>query len=276
MTDAEQRQSPRFDPTVANVARIYDYVLGGKNNFAADRAVGEYMLGLAPELRDDALEGRKFLTRSVRFLAETGIRQFIDIGCGLPTQGNVHEVAQAVAPEARVIYADNDPVVVAHARALLENNPYAVAIRGDVADIPAIFADPAVGRHLDLTQPVAALMFNVLHVISDDAVCQRAVDQVRTLVPDGSYLAISHTVSDVRPDLFAKLTLLYQEKVDISGPRRANQRSLAEVMVFFRGLDLVEPGVVFAPHWRPDAADVNRGLPESTIVGGVGRKSSAS
>ncbi|MBO0868492.1 MAG: SAM-dependent methyltransferase [Micromonosporaceae bacterium] len=277
MPDAAKRHDPpRFDPTVPNVARMYDYYLGGKNNFAADREAAEQALTFAPELREGAHEARKFLSRVVFFLADEGIRQFIDLGCGLPTQGNVHEVAQGRAPGSRVVYVDNDPVVVAHARALLENNPLAVAIHGDLRQVGDVLADPALRRHLDFTQPVAVLLFSVLHVIADDEVCQRIMDEARESVPDGSYFAISHFVSDLNPDAYAKVAGVYRDKVDIPAHRRTTMRSSAEVIPFFAGLEMVEPGLVYLPRWRPDAADLDRGLPEVSAVGGVGRKLSVS
>jgi trans-aconitate methyltransferase len=277
MPDAVQRQdAPRFDPTVPNVARMYDYYLGGKNNFAADRQAAEQALAFAPELREGAHEVRKFLSRVVWYLAGEGIRQFVDLGCGLPTQGNVHEVAQARAPESRVVYVDNDPVVVAHARALLENNPLAVVVHGDLRQVGEIFADPALRRHLDLTQPVAVLLVSVLHLITDDELCQRIVDEVLAAVPDGSYLAISHFVSDLNPDAYAKVAAVYRDKVDVPRQRQNAMRGSAQVMRFFGGVALVEPGVVYLPQWRPDAADLDRGLPEVSAVGGVGRKLSVS
>src|ERR1044072_6210047 len=170
MPEATARHEPRFDPSTPNVARMYDYYLGGKDNFAADRDAAEMALTVAPELRVGARELRAFLRRSVRFLVHAGIRQFIDIGCGLPTQGNVHEIAQTAAPDSRVVYVDNDPVVTAHARALLEGNPLVAVVQADARDTDELIADKALTGLIDLSKPVAVLMVSLLHVISEDEV----------------------------------------------------------------------------------------------------------
>src|SRR6185503_17801486 len=183
MSEATARREPaRFDPSTPNVARMYDYYLGGKDNFAADREAAEMALKVAPELRVGARELRAFLRRTVRFLVGAGIRQFVDIGCGLPTQGNVHEIAQVAAPDARVVYVDNDPVVTAHARALLEGNPLVAVVQADARDTDELVADQALTGLIDFTKPVGVLMVSLLHVISEDEVATQIVERVKQAV----------------------------------------------------------------------------------------------
>jgi SAM-dependent methyltransferase len=267
-----EQKSQEFDPSIPNVARMYDYFLGGKDNFAADREAAEQALSLAPEIRVAAREGRLFLHRVVQFLVDAGIRQFIDIGCGLPTQGNVHEVAQAAAPDCRVAYVDNDRVVIAHARALLENNPRTAVIQADLREPERILRDPQLRQLIDVEQPVGILLISVLHVIPDDDVAQKIVVPLRESMVPGSYLAISHAVSDMRPEVTAKLAALYQDRMAIAGPRRQNLRTKAEVQSFFDGLEMVEPGLVFTPAWRPESGRRHPQAASVWTVGGVGRK----
>jgi SAM-dependent methyltransferase len=261
-----------FDPTTPNVARMYDYYLGGKNNFAVDREAAEKALELAPELRVGAREVRKFLTRAVRFLVDAGVRQFIDIGCGLPTQGNVHEIAQAGAPDARVVYVDIDPVVIAHARAILENNPVTAVVQADMREPDQILDNPQVRQLVDLERPVAVLLIAVLHVLPEDEVAMQVVKRLRAAVVPGSYLAISHAVSDLRPEAMAKLAALYQDRLGVKGPRRHNLRTKSEVERYFDGLELVPPGVVYLPEWRPDPDEPAPADSPVWGVGGIGKR----
>jgi SAM-dependent methyltransferase len=261
-------EPPRFDPQVPNVARMYDYYLGGKDNFAADREAAEKALSFAPELRDGAVEVRRFLTRSVRFLVGEGIRQFVDVGCGLPTNGNVHEVAQAVAPDTKVAYLDNDPVVIAHARALLETDPSTVVVEGDAREPERFLKDPALRELIDFDRPVAVLINAVLHVIPEDDVALNAVRTLRDAIVPGSYISISHAISDLRPQTTAKLAALYQDKMAL-GARRANLRTKDEVAAYFEGLELVEPGLVYLGEWRPEPDVMGKAI---WAVGGVGKK----
>lgn len=262
-----------FDPTRPNVARMNDYFLGGKDNFAADRAAAERALEVAPELLVLTREWRKFIRRVVRFLAESGITQFLDIGTGLPAEENIHEIAQAAAPGARVAYVDSDPVVSAHAQALLEDNELTIGVRADISEPREIMAHPRVRKLIDVDQPVAVLLLTVLHRIPDDDVAERIVAEFKEVIAPGSYVAIQHAVSDIRPDVTKNLTSLYQDKEAIKGTRRArNTRTKAQIERYFDGLEVIEPGVVYLPSWRPDAGDV-RANPESVwLVGGVGRK----
>jgi O-methyltransferase involved in polyketide biosynthesis len=228
-------------------------------------------LTIAPDLRDGAREIRKFVRRAVRFLVGAGIRQFVDIGCGLPTQGNVHEVAQGAAPDARIAYVDNDPVVISHARALLETNDRTAVVEADVREPDRLLADPALRRLIDFDQPVAILMISLLHFIPDDDEVHAIVDRFRTAVVPGSHLAISHAVADPRPEVTAKLAALYQQRTGVKGPHRANLRTKAEVEPFFANLDVVPPGVVYIAEWRPELADPLEPVGATWAVAGIGR-----
>ncbi|MFF5205673.1 SAM-dependent methyltransferase [Streptosporangium sp. NPDC000396] len=264
-------ERPRFDTTIPNAGRIADYFLGGKDNFAADREAAQVALALAPELPAMSREGRRFLGRAVRFLAGAGIRQFVDIGCGLPTQGNVHEIVRAVAPDARVVHVDNDPMVVVHAQALLPDGPLTTVVEADVRDTERMLAHPGLTGMIDFDQPVAILLFALLQDITDDVLAMQVVTDLHKAITPGSHMAISHAVSDLRPETTAKLAALYQARGSITGPHRDNLRTKAEVEHFFDGLTLVEPGVVYVPQWRPEETMLHR--PDSIwIVGGVGRK----
>jgi hypothetical protein len=217
-----------------------------------------------------ARELRAFLRRTVRFLVKSGIRQFIDIGCGLPTQGNVHEIAQSLAPDSRVVYVDNDPVVTAHGRALLEGNPLTAVVQADARDTDELLADKGLTGLIDLTKPVGALMVSLLHVISEDEVAAGIVGRVKEIITPGSFVVIAHAVQDLRPETTEKLAALYQDKAQVNGPRRTNLRTKAEVETYFDGLELVEPGVVYVPEWRPEGPRDDDTPVWS--VGGVGRK----
>ena len=265
--------SPGFDPSKLNAARIYDYWLGGKDNFAADREAAEQVIAFAPEVPRLARENRKFLGRVVRFLAAAGIRQFIDIGTGLPTQGHVHEVLRAVAPDAHVAYVDNDPVVLVHARALLQDSEHVGVIQGDLRDPDAIVKDPQLRELIDLERPVAVLLLAVLHLVGDDAQAAHAVARLSAAMAPGSYLAISHAVC--RPDDdnedITNMLKLYN-----AGPMKdANRRTLRaeeEVLAFFGDLEFVAPGFVPLADWRPDAKERPHAHASIWSVGGVARK----
>jgi hypothetical protein len=264
----------RINTGVPNPARIYDYLLGGKDNFPADREVAEQMLAIAPVAREVVEDNRSFLRRAVEVLTgEAGIRQFIDLGSGLPTQGNVHEIAQAAAPEARVVYVDNDPMVVAHSRALLAGDN-TVAIEGDLRRPGEILDHPEVRELIDFDRPVALLLLAILHFIPDDQDPYGIVARYTDALPAGSHLAISHGTRDIpeRPDLSpeemadmgAKVEQLYQLTT-----ASLVTRTLAEVERFFDGLELLEPGVVEIQRWRPDGRS---SLLPGGFYGGVARK----
>ncbi|MEV4293195.1 SAM-dependent methyltransferase [Microbispora rosea] len=261
-----------FDPSVPNEARVYDYWLGGKDNFAADREAAEAALLIAPELPLMCREGRKFLRRTVRFLAAAGIRQFIDIGCGLPTQGNVHEIARECAPDARVVYVDNDPVVVNHGQALVEENERVVVIHGDVRDPDAILTHPRLRELVDLDEPVGVLLVSVLEAINDDDLTMAITARLREAIAPGSHMVISHAISDLRPEVTDKLALLFAGEWAVKDDGRLRLPTRAEILPLFGDLEMVEPGLVQVPEWRPEPGELRPRKDTVWSVGGVGRK----
>jgi hypothetical protein len=254
-------------------ARVYDFLLGGKDNFPADRAAAEQGLRANPNSRIPPRENRAFLRRAVAYLArEAGIRQFLDIGTGIPTSPNVHEVAQAVAPAARVVYVDNDPIVLAHARALLTSSPEGRTeyIDSDLRDTDRILASPQLRQVLNLDQPVGLLLIAIMHFVpdSDDpyGISRRLLDAL----PTGSYLALSHLTGDFDPQAWEGVAAVYRRSGVI-----LQVRSRGDVERFFDGLELVDPGLVSVPRWRPDP-DVQGDPPtdaQVSVYGGVARKS---
>ena len=266
-TTSSQDEHPTFDTSVAHVARVYDYWLGGKDNYAADREAGDQAIQAYPDIVISVRANRAFLARTVRYLAgEEGIRQFLDIGTGIPTANNTHEVAQSVAPDSRVVYVDNDPVVLSHARALLTSQPEGATdyIDADLRDTQKILAQAA--RTLDFSRPVAVMLIAIMHAVEDDDDPYALVATLMEAVPPGSYLALSHVASDIVPaqaaDMIRRLNRLMYEKTT---PRRR-----ADVARFFDGLGLVEPGVVRVQQWRPDTE--TEATTPSNMWGGVGRK----
>jgi hypothetical protein len=245
----DRGESPKIDSSVAHIARVYDYWLGGKDNFAVDREVGDKVLEIHPETALSVRANRAFLARSVRYLAEReGIRQFLDVGTGLPSANNTHEVAQAVAPESRVVYVDNDPIVLAHARALLTSSPEGETgyLEADIKDPDAILAGAA--ELIDFTRPVAVMLVAVLHMLRDDEAPKAIVDRFMAAVPSGSFLVISHLASDVQRDTMAEMG----RRLNESMTQQFTMRSRAQVTSFFDGLVLAEPGVVLTHEWRKD------------------------
>jgi hypothetical protein len=261
-----------FRPDVPSPARMYDYCLGGKDNFAADRNAAERFIAMMPDgvVRVAAAQNRQFLLRAVRHLAgDLGVRQFLDIGCGLPTMKNVHEVAQSIAPDSRVVYVDHDPVVVAHGHALLHGDDRATIIAGDMRDPAGILADPGLRSLLDFEAPIAVLLVAVLHCVSGTDDPYGIVRALTDAVPEGSYLVLSHFTADSNPwaDVAARV---YRRAVSSLRPR-----TRAQVAGFFAGHELIEPGgVVWAPQWRPDADTGLAGEPGRSLLWcGVARKS---
>ena len=252
---------------MAHPARVYDYWLGGKDNFEADRIAGEATIAAYPAIRASARANRAFLARSVRYLAEAGIRQFLDIGTGLPTANNTHEVAQSVAPESRIAYVDNDPLVLSHARALLNSSPEGVTayLDADLRDTDRIL-ELAAGT-LDFTQPVAIMLLAILHYIPDLDQARRIVARLVSAVPSGSYPTISHAASDISAEEMAEMIRVMNEHLaegnHVGRPREVVAR-------FFDGLDLAEPGVVKVSEWRP--ASELEAKAATSLWGGVGRK----
>jgi hypothetical protein len=256
-----------IDTSVAHIARVYDYWLGGKDNFAPDRAAAEAAMREDPNVVEGVRGNRAFLARAVRYLvAQAGIRQFLDIGTGIPAADNTHEVAQDAAPETRVVYVDNDPIVLAHARALLTSGAEGATAYLDqdlrnVADIVR-----AAGATLDFSQPVAVMLIGILHCIPDEDDPAGIVGRLMASVPAGSYLAISHPANDINDPGVRRLASRLNELM----PMKLRFRSRDEVAVLFDGLELVEPGLVRVPEWRPDRdADVTN---PAALWGGVARK----
>jgi hypothetical protein len=258
----------RFNIGVAHVARVYDYWLGGKDNFAADRVAGEKTVEVYPGIRLSARANRAFLARSVRYLAGTeGIRQFLDIGTGLPTANNTHEVAQAVAPESQIVYVDNDPLVLAHARALLTSRREGSTayLDADLRDTSKILMQAA--TTLDFSQPVAIMLMAILHYIPDESQARQIVAELLESVPSGSFLTISHAGIDLFP---AEISA-FEESLNehLPGDRHA-ARPHAAVARFFDGMELLEPGVVRVSEWRPEPDEDPAA--HTTLWGGVARK----
>jgi len=240
---------PMVDTTVAHPARRYDYWLGGKDNFAADRESGDAIAAAFPTVRTAVIENRRFVRRAVAFLAgHAGIQQFLDIGTGIPTSPNVHEIAQAIAPASRVVYVDNDPIVLAHARALLTSSPEGATayIYADLRDPGKILTDPRLRDTLDFSRPVALMLAAILHFIPDGADPYGIVARLAGALPEGSYLVLSHATNDF---------LTPQEVAEIVAGRYGPfyARSEAEFARFFEGFELVPPGIVSVAQWRADA-----------------------
>jgi hypothetical protein len=257
-----------FDARVAHPARVYDYWLGGKDNFEADRIAGEQTIAAYPAIRASARANRAFLARTVRYLAaEEGIRQFLDIGTGLPTASNTHEVAQSVAPASRIVYVDNDPLVLSHARALLTSDPRGVTayLDADLRDTDSLL-EQAAGT-LDFSQPVAIMLLAILHYIPDLAEAQRIVARLIGAVPSGSYVTISHAASDISPAEMAEMIRRMNEHL-AEGNHVGRPREV--VAQFFEGLELLPPGVVKVTQWR--AASQREADGPTSLWGGVGRK----
>ena len=253
-------------------ARVYDYLLGGKDNFAADRAAAEAGLRANPNSRIPPRANRAFLGRAVRYLAgEAGISQFLDIGTGIPTSPNVHEIAQGIEPRARIVYVDNDPIVLAQARALLTTGPEGrtAYIDADLRDIDAILGSADLQRTLDLSKPVGLLLIAVMHFIPDEDDPWALAARLLAALPAGSYLALSHLTGDFDPAAWAGVVAVYRR----SGVTM-QVRPKPDVERFFAGLDLTDPGVVSLPQWRPAPSDVGRPPSDAavSVYGGVARK----
>jgi hypothetical protein len=256
-----------LDTTVAHVARVYDYWLGGKDNFAADRLAGEQAIQAYPDIVFSVRANRAFLARTVRYLArEAGIRQFLDIGTGIPTANNTHEVAQSVVPGCRVVYVDNDPVVLTHARALLVSGDQGLTsyIDADLRDTERILDQAALT--LDFSQPIAVMLMAILQHIDDAEDPLAIVNRLLGAVPSGSYLAISHPAADIETAAMARMA----ERLNKLMAEKVTFRTRAQVAGFFEGLELVEPGMVRVQQWRPDT-EIEAKSP-AALWGGVGRK----
>ncbi len=269
MADELSWVPPGVDPGQANVARVYDYLIGGSHNFLADQDAARALIAVEPNVREGARANRAFLGRAVRFLAASGIRQFLDIGSGIPTAANVHEVARQAAPEARVVYVDTDPVAVAHSKTILSGQENATIIQADLREPEKILAHGETRRLIDFTQPVGLLLVSVLHVIPDTDDPWRSVAALREAIAAGSYLTICHATTESRPKRAFALQTVYNRSV----AAHAAVRPRAAIERFFDGFELVRPGLVYIPEWRPDSpADVPEDPGRIWGLVGVGRK----
>jgi SAM-dependent methyltransferase len=251
------------------VARVYDYLLGGTHNFLADQDVGRALAAVDPGVREIARANREFLGRAVRLLSEAGIHQFLDIGSGIPTEGNVHEVAQRADPGARVAYVEIDPVAIAHSRAILAGNQNTAIIDADLRDPEKILAQDATRRLIDFSQPTGLLLVSVLPFISDAADPWRLVAALRNALAPGSYLVLCHATDESKPSVAQAAEKMYNRSV----ATQAQLRSRTEILRFFDGFDLVHPGLVYLPLWRPDSpAQVPSDPGKYWCLAGVGRK----
>ncbi len=257
------------DPTVPNAARVYDYWLDGAHNFAADREFANKIQQAVPGARDGARINRSFLRRAVLFMVDSGIRQFLDIGSGIPTVGNVHEIAQRAGPECRIVYVDKEPVAVAHSELLLQGSDRAIAIQANVRDVEDVLDHPQTKRVLDFDQPIGLLMLWLLHFVPDSWNPAGILARYRDRLAPGSYLAISHVTTDGNPTGQTETVRLYGKT-----PDPVYFRSHEELLRLFAGFELVEPGLVGSAFWRPSGpGDVSGSTEMNTVsYGGVGRK----
>lgn len=260
---------PEVDVERANVARIYDALLGGSHNFAVDRDAASALTAINPSSREAARANRQFLGRAVRFLVKSGIRQFLDIGSGVPTSGNVHEIAQSAAPDAHVVYVDTDPVAIAHSKSILAGNEGATIIQADLREPDVILSHPEVERLIDFDRPVALLLVAVLHFITEEERPGDLVKRLADALAPGSYLVISHATLDGHDRQVGEaIEKLYSRT---SAPGRA--RDHAEVKAFFDGFEIVDPGLVYLPQWRPEEGDLKFERPEQAWgYGAIGLK----
>ncbi len=268
---SEETKVPGVDPSRPSVARMYDYYLGGKDNFAVDRKVAESMMISVPESVRMVASNREFLVRAVHHLAaEEGIRQFLDIGSGLPTRRNVHEVARAGAPDSRVVYVDHDPLAVVHGRALLAVDGNTRYVQGDLREPQQVLGDPQVHTLIDFDRPVAVLLVAVLHFVGEHDDPARILRELRDRMVPGSYLVISHILDDPRPHEIGRI-------LNAAGAPRWYPRTREQVLAFFEGFDLIGPGLTLLPQWRAPGAEPAETEPDRAQelrwqVAGVGRR----
>jgi len=249
------------------MARSYDYWLGGSHNFAVDREYARQVMSALPGVRLIAQANRSFMHRALRYLLDQGVRQFLDLGSGIPTLGNVHEVAQRVDPESKVVYVDIDPIAVAHSRQILADSPGGVAIQADLADTERVLNDPLVTETLDFSQPIGLLMVSVLHVVPDSNDPFGAVERYRDAMVPGSHVVITHGTDDQRADeMHAARELSHKTATP------GSLRSHGEIEGFFSGYELIDPGLVWVTQWRPEPPDELGHPTELTFYAGVGRK----
>jgi hypothetical protein len=261
----EQERAPRtIDIKTPNHARVYDFFLGGKDNFAEDRAAAEQIAAVAPDTPLLARANRAFLVRAVQLFVKSGIRQFIDLGTGIPTSPSVHEVARELDPIARTVYVDNDPVVVVHNAALLATDDGVTTIEADIRKPDEVLSDPGLGSLIDFAEPVGVLFVAVLHLVTDEQDPAGIVGAFRDRMAPGSHVAISQFTADSHPQAIAQFEQIYA-----NSPTKVTFRPRAQIESFFDGFELLEPGVVNVEDWRPE-----RDAPTTrmSIAGGVGRK----
>ena len=270
MTQTGDRMSDEKQKGQHNSARYYDYLLGGFHNFAVDRKVGDMVIKACPDIRLGALANRAFLRRAVKFLCQQGIDQFLDIGSGIPTSGNVHEVAQRINPAAHIVYVDIDPIAVLHSQAILKDNPYASTIQEDIHNIERILEHPSFSALINLHRPLGVLMLSVLHFVKDEQHLQRILHVLKSSLASASYVVISHYSLEGAPSE----TIAQLERISAGTGSTSVSRSLAEITRLFDGFELVEPGVVRLPLWRPESSeDLLVDQPERALaIAGVGRK----
>jgi hypothetical protein len=265
---------PGVDTTRPSIARVYDFMLGGKDNFAIDRMASERALAITPDGPEAARASRALLRRVVRYLAaEAGIRQFLDVGSGLPTQGNVHEIAHAVDPDIHVVYVDNDPMVLAHGRALLADETTTTVIEADVRRPEEILKSPVVNEFIDFNRPVGLLLLSILHHVHDQEDPAGIAARMRDAMPSGSYLALAHfrDPGAAHPEVSAKAREVERIFNETLGTGR--WRTQEEILAYFGDFELLEPGLVPLSEWRPDSDEPAQQTDTyHTYVGGVARK----
>jgi hypothetical protein len=264
----QESAPPGIDTRIPNMARMYDYALGGKDNFAADREAVQKLFSFSPENKDVPRANRRFLNRAVRFVVDQGVRQFVDLGTGLPSQGHVHEIVREIDPGAHVVYVDYDPVVVNHARALLVNSGSVTVVQADVRNPAGILTHPDVTGLIDFSQPVAVLFVAVLHGIPDEADPAGIAAAFGEGLAPGSYLILSHLTSEGHPPAL----VAQKEEVFARSNAPVHYRSRAEILRMFAGFDLVEPGLTAVTQWRGDELDRRLDTAGQWWLGGVGRK----
>ncbi|GIE74054.1 hypothetical protein Aph02nite_00040 [Actinoplanes philippinensis] len=260
-------------PDRPHPARVYNYLLGGKDNFAADREAAERGLRANPDSRIPPRENRLFLGRAVRYLAEQGIDQFLDIGTGIPSAPHVHHIAQEINPRSRIVYVDNDPIVLLHARALLAGHPGGRTdyLEADLRDVDGILRSAVLNDTLDLNRPVGLLLIAILHFLGDEHDPWSIVERLMAALPSGSYLALSHLTGDFRPEAWEQVAEVYRRQ-----GVTMRVRSRQQIERFFTGLDVVDPGLRILPAWRPDPGEpAGRATPSDaqvSVYGAVARK----
>ncbi|MEU7480540.1 SAM-dependent methyltransferase [Lentzea sp. NPDC042327] len=263
---------PGVDTSIPSAARVYDYLLGGGHNFAVDRLLAETIKKVQPDVAEIAKENRAFMRRAVLFMIEAGVRQFLDLGSGIPTVGNVHEIAQTAAPDARVVYVDYEPVAVAHSRLLLAGNPHADIVAADVTRIEDVLDAEPTRRLLDFDQPVGLLAITIGHYIAPEANPQGVFARYREALPAGSFLALSHLTSDFDVVRDEEIVSVMKTSRDHVYPRTRD-----EVLALFDGYELVEPGLVTTSRWRPEgeprsAQGTRPDIEQDALYAGVGRQ----